>query len=77
MLATKPLGLLTGACFATCVAAGAGDDFSNNLFSDLAPYVSHLSSTVRILTLRCTQLAGPLRRKGHHAVHEPVYGLGR
>ncbi|RYP73985.1 hypothetical protein DL771_003296 [Monosporascus sp. 5C6A] len=40
MLATEPLRLLVGACFATCVAADAGDDFSNNLFSDLAPLLA-------------------------------------
>lgn len=39
MLAAKSLRLLVGACFATCVAAVAGDDFSNNLFTDLTPYV--------------------------------------
>lgn len=27
------------ACLAQCVSADAGNDFSNNLFSDLAPYV--------------------------------------
>ncbi|RYP04538.1 hypothetical protein DL764_004400 [Monosporascus ibericus] len=40
MLAVEPLQLLIGACFATCVAANAGDDFSNNLFSDLAPLLA-------------------------------------
>ncbi|RYP91054.1 hypothetical protein DL770_002827 [Monosporascus sp. CRB-9-2] len=40
MLAAEPLQLLIGACFATCVAADAGDDFSNNLFSDLAPLLA-------------------------------------
>lgn len=40
MLATKPLRLLVGVCLVACVAtADDGDDFSNNLFSDLAPYV--------------------------------------
>ncbi|RYP39999.1 hypothetical protein DL767_001933 [Monosporascus sp. MG133] len=40
MLAAEPLQLLIGACFAACVAADAGDDFSNNLFSDLAPLLA-------------------------------------
>ncbi|SPO02508.1 uncharacterized protein DNG_05181 [Cephalotrichum gorgonifer] len=40
MLATKLGRLLIGACLATCVAAGAGEDFSNNLFSDLAPLLA-------------------------------------
>jgi hypothetical protein len=38
MLAAEPLRLLLlGVCLTTCTAADAGDDFSNNLFSDLAP----------------------------------------
>jgi len=40
MLAAKPLQLLIGAYLVTCVGADAGDDFSNNLFTDLAPYVT-------------------------------------
>ncbi|KAF2187551.1 hypothetical protein K469DRAFT_628363, partial [Zopfia rhizophila CBS 207.26] len=40
MLPAEPLQLLIGACFATCAAADAGDDFSNNLFSDLAPLLA-------------------------------------
>lgn len=40
MLAVKVVRLLAGAFLAACVAAtDDGDDFSNNLFSDLAPYV--------------------------------------
>jgi hypothetical protein len=39
MLTAKPLRLLAGASLVGSVAADAGDDFSNNLFSDLAPYV--------------------------------------
>lgn len=37
MLAAEQLRLLIGASLVTCVAADSGDDFSNNLFSDLAP----------------------------------------
>ncbi|KAJ4167385.1 hypothetical protein NW754_011200 [Fusarium falciforme] len=40
MLAAEQLRLLVGVCFVTCVAADAGDDFSNNLFSDLAPLLA-------------------------------------
>jgi hypothetical protein len=39
MLAAKQLRLLFGVFFAAFVTADTGDDFSNNLFSDLAPYV--------------------------------------
>ncbi|KAK7421581.1 hypothetical protein QQX98_002048 [Neonectria punicea] len=58
MLATKQLRFLIGAYLITCVAAGdAGDDFSNNLFSDLAPYVqpSELAnpSTNTVLHVDC------------------------
>ncbi|KAK4109369.1 hypothetical protein N656DRAFT_783302 [Canariomyces notabilis] len=38
MLPASLRRLLVGLCFVTCVGADAGDDFSNNLFSDLAPY---------------------------------------
>ncbi|KAK0726114.1 hypothetical protein B0H67DRAFT_480204, partial [Lasiosphaeris hirsuta] len=38
MLTVKPLGFLLGASLTACVVADAGDDFSNNLISDLAPY---------------------------------------
>ena len=41
MPTTGQLQLLVGACFITCVAADTGDDFSNNLFTDLAPWVLH------------------------------------
>ncbi|KAK4247683.1 hypothetical protein C7999DRAFT_41018 [Corynascus novoguineensis] len=34
------LRLFIGSCLITRVAAGAGDDFSNNLFSDLAPLLA-------------------------------------
>jgi hypothetical protein len=37
MLATQQLRLLVGVCVVTCVVAETGDDFSNNLFTDLAP----------------------------------------
>ncbi|KAK4144085.1 ankyrin repeat-containing domain protein [Dichotomopilus funicola] len=41
MLTTLVVRLLVGALLATCVAANdAGDDFSNNLFSDLAPLLA-------------------------------------
>ena len=40
MLAAEKLQLLVGLYFVTYVAADTGDDFSNNLFTDLAPYVS-------------------------------------
>ncbi|KAJ4077796.1 hypothetical protein NW761_012114 [Fusarium oxysporum] len=40
MLAAEQLRLLVGVCFVTCVTADAGDDFSNNLFSDLAPLLA-------------------------------------
>jgi len=40
MSAAEQLWFLVGACFVVCVAADPGDDFSNNLFSDLAPCVS-------------------------------------
>ncbi|CAI6089116.1 unnamed protein product [Clonostachys chloroleuca] len=40
MLAAEQFRLLVGVCFVTCVAADAGDDFSNNLFSDLAPLLA-------------------------------------
>jgi hypothetical protein len=38
MMAANLSWLLLGVCFVTCVGADAGDDFSNSLFSDLAPY---------------------------------------
>ncbi|KAK3358060.1 hypothetical protein B0T25DRAFT_517382 [Lasiosphaeria hispida] len=34
------LGFLAGICFVTAVAADTGDDFSNNLFTDLAPLLA-------------------------------------
>ncbi|KAK3346333.1 hypothetical protein B0T25DRAFT_461123, partial [Lasiosphaeria hispida] len=37
MLAAEKLRLLVGVCIVTSVAADTGDDFSNNLFTDLAP----------------------------------------
>ncbi|RYP78165.1 hypothetical protein DL769_003246 [Monosporascus sp. CRB-8-3] len=41
MLAAEQLRLLVRVCFATCVAAAdAGDDFSNNLFTDLGPLLA-------------------------------------
>ncbi|KAK3363272.1 hypothetical protein B0T25DRAFT_513321 [Lasiosphaeria hispida] len=41
MLAAEKLRLLVGVCFITSVAAAdAGDDFSNNLFTDLAPLLA-------------------------------------
>lgn len=39
MLSVKQLCLLLGVCFFPCVVADNGDDFSNNLFTDLAPCV--------------------------------------
>ena len=39
MLIVRNLELLLALLVAGCVAADTGDDFSNNLFSDLAPYV--------------------------------------
>lgn len=44
MLATRSPQLFVGVCLAACIVAADddGDDFSNNLFSDLAPYVSLL-----------------------------------
>ncbi|KAH6848117.1 hypothetical protein B0I37DRAFT_376732, partial [Chaetomium sp. MPI-CAGE-AT-0009] len=38
--AVRPVQLLTGVCLVTCVAADDGDDFANNLFSDLAPLLA-------------------------------------
>jgi hypothetical protein len=58
------------------VAADAGDDFSNNLFSDLAPWVFLFTLIQLVLMFRCHQAAGTLWRASHHAVHEPVDGLG-
>ncbi|KAK4122032.1 hypothetical protein N657DRAFT_682498 [Parathielavia appendiculata] len=40
MWMVEPLMLLVGVCLVTSVAADAGDDFSNNLFSDLAPLLA-------------------------------------
>ncbi|KAK4107462.1 hypothetical protein N656DRAFT_793174 [Canariomyces notabilis] len=40
MLPASLQRLLVGLCFVTCVGADAGDDFSNNLFSDLAPLLA-------------------------------------
>ncbi|RYP43916.1 hypothetical protein DL768_009575 [Monosporascus sp. mg162] len=40
MLAAEQLRLLVGVCVVTCVLAEAGDDFSNNLFTDLAPLLA-------------------------------------
>ncbi|KAK4113209.1 hypothetical protein N656DRAFT_708131, partial [Canariomyces notabilis] len=40
MLPASLRRLLVGLCFVTCVGADAGDDFSNNLFSDLAPLLA-------------------------------------
>ncbi|KXX82674.1 Serine/threonine-protein phosphatase 6 regulatory ankyrin repeat subunit B [Madurella mycetomatis] len=40
MLAAGQLRLLVGACVVTCVIADNGDDFSNNLFTDLAPLLA-------------------------------------
>ena len=39
MMPANLLRLLVGVFFVACVGADAGDEFSNNLFSDLAPYV--------------------------------------
>jgi hypothetical protein len=44
MLVADKLRLLVGVCIVTTVAADTGDDFSNNLFTDLAPYVSSICS---------------------------------
>lgn len=44
MAATGNLKFLFAILFAGFVAADSGDDFSNNLFSDLAPYVAQLAS---------------------------------
>lgn len=70
--------LVVAAYFVTRVVADAGDDFSNNLFSDLAPSVSQLlfNIAVRMLTVCSSQPAGALRRAGHHAVYESIHGLG-
>ena len=59
----EPLGLTTadllrlivGVCFVTCIGADAGDEFSNNLFSEMAPCVlhpAHCDLRGGILTLR-------------------------
>ncbi|KAJ2895143.1 hypothetical protein MKZ38_006860 [Zalerion maritima] len=40
MVVAKNLSFLLALLFAGCVAADAGDDFSNNLFSDLAPLLA-------------------------------------
>lgn len=50
-------GLLLGACLVgSAIAADAGDDLSNNLFSDLAPYVLYILFRVRVSSayLLCT-----------------------
>jgi hypothetical protein len=41
MLLADELRFVFVLSFANYVAADSGDDFSNNLFSDLAPYVTH------------------------------------
>lgn len=76
MSVTENLRFLLVLLFAGCVAADTGDDFSNNLFSDLAPYVLQPTFLAHVLIASCTQSAGALRRTGHDAIHEPVDGLG-
>ena len=54
-------------------AADAGDDFSNNLFSDLAPYatpVIKLRSNVMLIS--SVQALSAFRRAVCQTVHEPV-----
>ena len=54
-------------------AADAGDDFSNNLFSDLAPYAVQAIKirSSRLLTASI-QALGAFRRAVCEAIHEPV-----
>lgn len=41
MMIVAQMLLIIGACLIYGVAADDGDDFSNNLFTDLGPYVFH------------------------------------
>ena len=55
------------------VAADAGDDFSNNLFSDLAPYAVHAIKIRSSMMLTASiQALGAFRRAVCEAIHEPV-----
>ena len=59
-------------------AADAGDDFSNNLFSDLAPYampVIKLRSSAMLTA--SIQALGAFRGAVCEAIHEPVKLLAR
>lgn len=71
-------GFLIWACFvAGAFAEDAGDEFANNLFSDLAPSVpiryQHAQNSEK-LTL--SQDLNIIWRESDHAVHQPVNRMG-
>ena len=63
---------------APTAAADAGDDYSNNLFTDLAPYaIPRIKLHSSAMLISPTQALGAFRRAVRQTIHEPVKLLAR